>query len=372
RRLPGYRVRAGLPRPVRQDRRDGAGARLDRRLVVLHPRQRLQLRLPGEPGRRPRPGRVQLPGRTEPARRRPLRRDARLQLLPARGRRDLPHLFGLRPRHRIRRERLHLPGYDGARPPGVLGGAEGPGRPGAGRRPDVHQLNAAVTEIRKIPVPGLSNTRPGFRNQVFSPAIRSFSCLIRKPSFTVVLISQRGRHMSESLAVGRAQTRPAGRTGDTAGDTAGVAALDARRKLQLALGVIWVLDGILQFQPSMFTKSFPDMLAESAHGNPGVVAGPITWSASLIDHHVVVLNAIFATIQLALGLGIAWRPTVRLALAASVAWSLAVWWLGEGFGGILAGTASPVNGAPGPVILYAILAVLLWPADRDPGAPSVA
>ena len=114
------------------------------------------------------------------------------------------------------------------------------------------------------------------------------------------------------------------------------------------------------------------MLAGSAQGNPGVVAGPITWSAHLIGHHVVVLNAIFATIQLALGLGIAWRRTVRLALAASIAWSLAVWWLGEGFGGILAGTASPVNGAPGPVILYAILAVLLWPADRDPGAPSVA
>jgi len=177
--------------------------------------------------------------------------------------------------------------------------------------------------------------------------------------------------MSESLAVGRAQTRPAGRASHAAG-TAGIAALDARRKLQLALAVIWVLDGILQFQPSMFTKSFPGMLAASAHGNPGVVAGPITWSASLIDHHVVVLNAIFATIQLALGLGIAWRPTFKLALAASIAWSLAVWWLGEGFGGILAGTASPVNGAPGAVVLYAVLAVLLWPGDRDPDAPSVA
>ena len=130
-----------------------------------------------------------------------------------------------------------------------------------------------------------------------------------------------------------------------------------------------MLDGILQYQPSMFTKGFPDMLAESAQGNPAMVAVPITWSANLIDHHVVVLNAIFATIQLALGLGIAWRPTVRLALAASIAWSLAVWWLGEGFGGILAGTASPVNGAPGPVVLYAVLAVLLWPADRDPAAP---
>jgi len=183
--------------------------------------------------------------------------------------------------------------------------------------------------------------------------------------------------MSESLAVGgladRAAAGPAVGHAATAGTaTAGTAALDPRRKLQLALGVIWVLDGILQFQPSMFTRSFPGMLAESAHGNPAVVAGPITWSAHLIDHHVVVLNALFATTQLALGLGIAWRPTVRLALAASIAWSLAVWWLGEGFGGILAGTASPVSGAPGPVIIYAVLAVLLWPADRDPGAPSVA
>jgi hypothetical protein len=108
------------------------------------------------------------------------------------------------------------------------------------------------------------------------------------------------------------------------------------------------------------------MLAGSAQGNPAVVARPITWSAGLIGHHVVALNAIFAAIQLLLGLGIAWRPAVKLALAGSVAWSLAVWWLGEGLGGVLAGTASPLNGAPGPVLLYALLAVLLWPADRHP------
>ena len=69
-----------------------------------------------------------------------------------------------------------------------------------------------------------------------------------------------------------------------------------------------------------------------------------------------------------LGLGIAWRPTVKPALAASVAWALAVWWLGEGLACLLAGTSSPVNGAPGAVLLYALLAVLLWPADHD--APS--
>jgi hypothetical protein len=172
--------------------------------------------------------------------------------------------------------------------------------------------------------------------------------------------------MSQSLAVGDPVAR-------SAAAHERVAALDPRRTLQLALGALWLLDGMLQFQPSMFGRGFPQMLAGSAQGNPAVVARPITWSAGLIGHHVVALNAVFAAIQLLLGLGIAWRPVVKLALAGSVAWSVAVWWLGEGLGGVLAGTASPLNGAPGPVLLYALLAVLLWPADRHPAvrAPTV-
>jgi hypothetical protein len=167
--------------------------------------------------------------------------------------------------------------------------------------------------------------------------------------------------MSQSLAVGDPIARPA-----AAHER--MAALDPRRALQLALGALWLLDGMLQFQPSMFGRGFPQMLAGSAQGNPAVVARPITWSAGIIGHHVVALNAVFAVSQLLLGLGIAWRPAVKLALAGSVAWSLAVWWLGEGLGGVLAGTASPVDGAPGAVLLYALLAVLLWPADRAPVA----
>jgi Domain of unknown function (DUF5134) len=168
--------------------------------------------------------------------------------------------------------------------------------------------------------------------------------------------------MSHPLAIGDPVTAPA-----AAHEHA--PASDPRRRLQLALALLWLLDAMLQFQPFMFGHGFGQMLAGSADGNPAIVARPVAWSAAFIDHHVAVLNAIFAAIQLLLGLGIAWRPTLRLALAASVAWSLAVWWLGEGFGGLLAGTASPVNGAPGAVLLYALLAVLLWPADRDLAAP---
>ena len=122
----------------------------------------------------------------------------------------------------------------------------------------------------------------------------------------------------------------------------------------------------------MYTKAFGQSLAATAAGNPAVIARPITWDATLVEHHLVLLNTIFATIQLLLGVGIAFRPTVRLALAASIAWSLGVWWFGEGLGGVLNGTADPVNGAPGAVILYALLAVLLWPADRPGRRPFIA
>ncbi len=176
--------------------------------------------------------------------------------------------------------------------------------------------------------------------------------------------------MSEVAVAAGGRTAMRGRLGTEAPPAA--ARLDTRRALQLGLGAIWLLDGVLQYQSFMYTKAFGQMLAGTAQGNPSVIARPITWDATLVEHHLALVNTIFATIQLLLGLGIALRPTVRIALAASIAWALGVWWFGEGLGGILDGGASPLNGAPGAVIIYALIAVLLWPADRDVSARFVA
>jgi hypothetical protein len=138
---------------------------------------------------------------------------------------------------------------------------------------------------------------------------------------------------------------------------------DARRMLQLALAGLWLLDALLQFQAFMFGPGFAQMLRAAAAGSPAFVTGPANWAAGIVAAHPATANCAFAAIQLLIGLGIAWRPALRVALAASIAWSVAVWWLGEGLGGLLNGSASPANGAPGPVILYALLAVLLWPGS---------
>jgi len=127
----------------------------------------------------------------------------------------------------------------------------------------------------------------------------------------------------------------------------------------------------------MFTTAFPArVIAPAAAGNPGWIAAPVRWSAQLLASNVVVYNALFATVQLAIAVGLLLPATVRIALAGSVVWSLLVWWLGEGLGGSLAGPVSPLAGLPGAVAIYALIAVLLWPPrprpHPDPRRDSVA
>ena len=146
-----------------------------------------------------------------------------------------------------------------------------------------------------------------------------------------------------------------------------------RRGIQIALGAAWLADGALQLQPIMFTRGFvTQILMPATMGSPAGVTGPALAFSRLVLHDPAGWDAAFATIQLLLGAGLLWRRSVRAALAASIGWALAVWWFGEALGGVLSGTASPLTGAPGAVLLYALVAVLAWPgrAGRPVAAAS--
>jgi hypothetical protein len=118
----------------------------------------------------------------------------------------------------------------------------------------------------------------------------------------------------------------------------------------------------------MFTpgaKGFSGMLRTTATGNPHAIAKTITWNANIVDHHAVATNTAFALIQILIGLGIAWPRSLKVALGSSVVWSLGVWWFGEGLGGVLHGAGTPLAGGPGAVMIYALIALLLWPTLRS-------
>jgi hypothetical protein len=149
---------------------------------------------------------------------------------------------------------------------------------------------------------------------------------------------------------------------------------DLQQTFRLLLATVWLTDAALQLQPFMFTRGangFSGMLQGTARGNPSWIAHTITWNASIVSHQPVLTNALFAGTQFVIAFGIAWQRTCRAALALSIAWAIAVWWFGEGLGGLFTGAATPLGGGPGAVLFYAVLAVVLWPAPGG-NAPFVA
>ncbi len=147
-------------------------------------------------------------------------------------------------------------------------------------------------------------------------------------------------------------------------------AVPSQRVLQIVLGLFWILDAALQFQPFMFGRGFVEAnILANAQGQPFVIGDLITHVGNFIAPDIAVWNTFFALIQLFIGVGLLYRPTVKPALALSFAWVLGVWVFGEGLGMILTGTASALTGAPGGVLMYGLIGLMCWPrAPRRGGA----
>jgi hypothetical protein len=150
-----------------------------------------------------------------------------------------------------------------------------------------------------------------------------------------------------------------------------------QRVLQIILGLFWLLDAGLQFQPYMFGRGFTTTyLLNNAHNQPDIVRWIITNVGNFVGPHVAVWNTFFALIQVAIGLGLLFRRTVRPALVVSFLWAFGVWFFGEGLGQIFTGSASALTGAPGSVLLYGLIGLMAWPrsapteGDAEP-EPSV-
>jgi hypothetical protein len=146
-----------------------------------------------------------------------------------------------------------------------------------------------------------------------------------------------------------------------------------RRGLQITLGVLWLIDAGLQFQPYMFSTRFAtEVIGPTGAGQASFVSAPIDHAVHVVSSHPVPYNAVFASLQLAIGCGLLVRRAVVPALVASIVWSLTIWYLGEGLGGLTGPNPSLLTGAPGAALLYVVLAAAAWPirgARRAEPAP---
>ncbi len=141
---------------------------------------------------------------------------------------------------------------------------------------------------------------------------------------------------------------------------------DRRRAIQTMLGLVWLLDGALQFQSFMYSHGFIEMLTQMLPGQPSWLESSMRWASHIAAGNLDLYNTLFALTQVLIGLGLLYRRTVKPALALSFVWALIVWWFGEAFGMLFMNMANPLTGAPGAVLLYGIVGLVVWP-NRRPG-----
>jgi hypothetical protein len=135
----------------------------------------------------------------------------------------------------------------------------------------------------------------------------------------------------------------------------------ARNVLLIGLGVLWILDGLLQAQPLMVTDFIHELVVPLLLGQPRILVHIMEFGMHLWTAHPLTWDIVAIWVQILIGLCIIFGSDTglrRFALWVSIVWGLIVWIGGEGLGSLLAG-GSWFVGSPGSVILYVIAALAL-------------
>lgn len=143
----------------------------------------------------------------------------------------------------------------------------------------------------------------------------------------------------------------------------------SQKLLRRILGALWLIDGLLQVQPQMFTSNMVrTVLLSTLQDQPAPVAASLHVITVVITQHLTLVNLLIAVVQVEIGLLLLTGIWVRGAVIASIVWSLIIWYGGEGMSLLLTGQASILTGAPGAVLFYAVLGLLVYPRTPLPSA----
>ncbi len=142
----------------------------------------------------------------------------------------------------------------------------------------------------------------------------------------------------------------------------------SRKALQRVLGLLWLIDGLLQLQPQMFSMNMVNgIMKPMLQGQPSLVEPSLQFVVTQTTLHLIEVNLLIAFIQILLGLGFLFlsdRWIIDLVLV-SIVWSFVVWFAGEGMSMLFTGTSSILSGAPGAVLLYPLLGLAVWPRKQS-------
>ena len=133
----------------------------------------------------------------------------------------------------------------------------------------------------------------------------------------------------------------------------------ARTYLRMIFGVLWLVDGVLQFQPAMPLGMASGVVQPMADGTPGWLHSLMLDGVGIWNLHPIALAVGTAWLQIGIAilLIVSNGKVSRYAGGISAGWAGLIWLIGNGAGGIFQSTSSILFGWPGATLFYVIAGV---------------
>ena len=124
--------------------------------------------------------------------------------------------------------------------------------------------------------------------------------------------------------------------------------------IRIAFGVIWLIDGVLEWQPADF-HNFLQLITAMSQGQPGPLRAVISAGQAVVAINPTLANGVLAALETAVGLSLITNTLSRWALRISVLLAALIWVFGQGLGMVFMAGATDVQSGP----LYVLVSLML-------------
>src|ERR1700686_2023897 len=134
--------------------------------------------------------------------------------------------------------------------------------------------------------------------------------------------------------------------------------IDWWTSIRIAFGVIWLIDGVLEWQPADF-HNFAQLITAMSQGQPAPLGAVISAGQAVVAINPTLANALLAALETAVGLSLITNTLSRWALRTSALLAALIWVFGQGLGMVFMAGATDVQSGP----LYVLVSLMLLRAQ---------
>jgi len=133
--------------------------------------------------------------------------------------------------------------------------------------------------------------------------------------------------------------------------------LDWWVSVRIVFGVIWLIDGVLEWQPADF-HNFLQLITAMSQGQPAPLAAVISAGQAIVAINPILANGLLAALETAIGLSLISNTLSRWALGLSALLAAVIWVFGQGLGMVFMAGATDIQSGP----LYILVSLMLLKA----------